>query len=235
VIDPGNGSSGHVFRALVEKLGLKAALIHEEPDGRFPNRGPNPVNPESRAKLAAAVLEAGADFGAGLDGDGDRLVFVDERGEALENYFLGALISDEMVAAGAVFGCETSGHVYFRVSDSFYTESAAYALVLVLKLLDKKGKPLSELVSPLISRYVQLPEWNVEVSDKEKVMAAVEARFAGVADIGRLDGLSVSTPEAWFNIRPSNTEPLLRIRLEAVDAKAAASQRAEIEALLKTV
>jgi phosphomannomutase len=279
VIDPGNGSSGHVFRALIEKLGLDAVIIHEEPDGRFPNRSPNPLNPESREKLTAAVLETGADFGAGLDGDGDRLLFVDERGEALENYFLGALISealleeqpgsaivydlissrvlperiaelegrpvtskvgytflyDEMVASGAVFGCETSGHVYFRVSDSFYTESAAYALVLILGLLSKKKKPLSELAAPLKRRYVQLPEWNVEVRDKAKVMAAVEARFSSFAgaEIGKLDGVSVSTKEAWFNIRPSNTEPLLRIRLEAVDAEAAAACRAEIAALLQ--
>jgi phosphomannomutase len=275
VIDPGNGSSGHVFRALVEKLKLEAVIIHEEPDGRFPNRDPNPLKAESKKKLAEKVRETGADFGASLDGDGDRLLFVDERGEALENYFVAALLSeeilaqqkeaaivydlissrvlperiaelggkpvvskvgytflyDEMVAAGAVFGSETSGHVYFRVSDSFYTESAAYALVLILKLLQSKNRPLSELVAPLASRYVQIPELNVEVADKKAVLAAVEQHFAG-AEIGRLDGISVSTAEAWFNIRPSNTEPVIRIRLEAVNTEAAAACRAEIEALL---
>jgi phosphomannomutase len=281
VFDPGNGSSGHVFRALIERLALNATIINEEPDGRFPNRDPNPLKAESKKQLVQAVRRAGADFGASLDGDGDRLLFVDERGEALENYFVAALISeelltehrgaaivydlissrvlperiaecggkpvvsrvgytflyDEMVASKAVFGSETSGHVYFKVSDSFYTESAAYALVLMLKLLQKKQKPLSELAAPLARRYVQLPEWNVEVPDKGKVMAAVEARFAGLAGAGidRLDGLSVSTPEAWFNIRPSNTEPLLRIRLEAVSPEAAASARAEIAALLEEI
>jgi phosphomannomutase len=278
VIDPGNGSSGHVFRALIEKLGLDATIIHEEPDGRFPNRDPNPLKAESKEKLAAAVRKAGADFGASLDGDGDRLLLVDERGEALENYFVSALLCeellanqrgavivydlissrvlperiaelggkpavsrvgytflyDEMVAAGAVFGSETSGHVYFKVSDSFYTESAAYALVLILKLLGNKARPLSELVAPLKSRYVQVPELNVEVADKQAVLEAVEAHFAG-AEISRLDGISVSFKDAWFNIRPSNTEPLMRIRLEAVSPEAAAARRAEIEALLASL
>ncbi|MBA7522232.1 Phosphomannomutase/phosphoglucomutase [subsurface metagenome] len=121
---------------------------------------------------------------------------------------------DKMVETGAIFGTETSGHVYFKVSDAYYTESAAYALVVLLKLLDRRNKRLSELVKPLAGRYFQSGEINIEIEDKDGAMQRIEENFAG-GRISRLDGVSVEYDDFWFNIRPSNTEPLLRLRLEA--------------------
>ena len=257
VIDVGNGSAGRVFRRLADRLKLEAVILNEEPDGRFPNRNPNPLRPESRQGAARKVREIGADVAALLDGDGDRVVFLDERGEAVENYFIAALIAEEllahrpggavvydlissralperirelggkpvvskvgytflydaMVAEAAVFGAETSGHVYFKVTDRFYTESAAYALVVLLKLLAKRGRRLSELVAPLAGRYVQSDEINVEIRDKEAALARVEKHFAASgARLDRLDGIGVEFDDCWFNIRASNTEPLLRVQ-----------------------
>jgi phosphomannomutase len=136
-----------------------------------------------------------------------------------------------MVAAGAVFGAETSGHVYFKVSDTYYTESAAYALVVLLGLLSTRGCPLSELVAPLRSRYFQSPEINVEVKDKDKAMQEIEKRYAK-GRIDKLDGVSVEFEDFWFNVRPSNTEPLLRLRLEAKRAEVAQARTEEIKAIL---
>jgi phosphomannomutase len=279
VVDVGNGSAGRVFRRLAERLRLDAVILNEQPDGRFPNRNPNPLKPEARAPAAAALREAKADLAALVDGDGDRVVFLDERGEAVENYFIAALIAEEllarrpgaavvydlissralperirelggrpvvsrvgytflydaMVAAGALFGAETSGHVYFRVTDRFYTESAAYALVVLLRLLVKRGRPLSQLVAPLKSRYVQSEEINIEIHGKDAVLSQVEKHFqeAG-ARLDRLDGVSVAFDDCWFNVRPSNTEPLLRLRLEAVSPEALQRRTAELKGFLQS-
>ena len=275
VIDISNGSAGRIFSRLVERLGVDAVILNAEPDGRFPNHDPNPLKEESRRQAAAAVRGRKADFGVVLDGDGDRILFVDEKGQGIENYFLSCLVAedllasrpgaaivydlissrvlperitelggtpvaskvgythlyDRMVAAGAVFGAETSGHVYFKVSDTYYTESAAWALTAVLGLLSRRRLPLSALVEPLRGRYAQAPEINVEVEDKEAALARVEQAFPG-AKIERVDGLSVDLGDCWFNVRPSNTEPLLRLRLEARSAGIAAARTAELRGLL---
>jgi phosphomannomutase len=278
VIDVGGGSAGRVFRSLSDKLALSSYILNEHPDGSFLNRDPNPLKPESRMQAATRVLEHGADLGALLDGDGDRVVFLDEHGEGIANYYIAALIAEEllseepgtaivydlissralpqriidlggkavvskvgytflydaMVAEGAAFGAETSGHVYFKVTDSYYTESAAYALVVLLKLLNKRGKPLSELLAPLRSRYHQSGEINIEIANKEKVLRKIEQRYRKAGGrIGKLDGVSVDFPDFWFNIRPSNTEPLIRLRLEAVTRRIADEKTAEVVEFVK--
>jgi phosphomannomutase len=138
---------------------------------------------------------------------------------------------DRMVASRAVFGAETSGHVYFKVSGAYYTESAAWALAAVLGLLARRRLPLSALVDPLRGRYAQAPEINLEVPDKTAALARVEAAYPA-AKVDRLDGLSIDLGDCWFNVRPSNTEPLLRLRLEARSAAVAAARTAELSGLL---
>jgi phosphomannomutase len=275
VTDVSNGSSGMVFRRLVDVLGVDALILNEDPDGNFPHHDPNPLKEESKKQAAEAVVKRGAAFGIILDGDGDRILFVDEKGRGIENYFLSCLVSqellahqpgativydlissrvlperihelggkpvvsrvgytflyDQMVATRAVFGAETSGHVYFKVSDTYYTESAAYALAVVLRLLAASGRQLSELVEPLRGRYVQSPEINVEVADKQKAMEAIERTFAG-GRMDRLDGVSIEFDDFWFNVRPSNTEPVLRLRLEARSAEVARTRTEEIRQIL---
>ena len=140
-----------------------------------------------------------------------------------------SFLYDEMVRTRALYGNETSGHLYFRVSDSFYTESAIYGLGVLLNLLLQRGRPLSELSAPLRARYVQQEEVNIRLEglDPEAALQRVRESFAD----GRqeeLDGVSVSYDRFWFNLRPSNTEPLLRLRLEAVDEEAVAEATARI-------
>ncbi len=275
VIDAANGSAGRGLKRLTERLGIDATLINAEPDGRFPNHDPNPLKAESKKQAAAAVLSAKADFGVVLDGDGDRILFIDEKGNGIENYFLSCLVAEEllngkpgsaivydlissrvlperiaeaggkpvvsrvgytflydkMVEEKALFGGETSGHVYFKVTDRYYTESAAYALVLVLRLLSRRGSRLSALVEPLAARYVQSPEINVEVEDKEAAMERVRSRFSS-GRVSTLDGISVEFDDFWFNVRPSNTEPLLRLRLEARSKAVADARSAELKKLI---
>ena len=276
VIDTSNGSSGRVFEHLAKELGLNAFVINVEPDGKFPNHEPNPLSAGSGLQLAQKVRETGADLGALIDGDGDRVIFFDETGNAVPGYFSGALLAEEllrlnpgsaivydliasralpewisehggvpiesrvgytyiydaMVSHGAIFGCETSGHVYFRVTDSFYTESAAYATVVLLKLLQSKALKLSDLVLPLKVRYFQAPETNLAVKDREAALARLEQKFSGQS-ISKLDGLSIALEDCWFNLRASNTEPLLRLRLEATSGTAAQNRLEEVIKLVE--
>ncbi len=111
----------------------------------------------------------------------------------------------------AAFGGELSGHYYFR--DNFYCDSGAFALLKVLSLLCREGKPFSQLIRPL-QRYHGSGEVNSAVADKEAKIEELAQRYAA-GMVLRLDGLSVEFEDWWFNVRPSNTEPLLRLVVEA--------------------
>ncbi|HPD15584.1 MAG TPA: universal stress protein [Planctomycetota bacterium] len=120
-------------------------------------------------------------------------------------------IKRTMRECDAAFGGELSGHYYFR--DNFYCDSGAFALLKVLSLVSRERRPLSELVRP-IQRYFGSGEINSEVADKEaKIEELARAYAAGKQ--ARLDGLSVEFDDWWFNVRPSNTEPVLRLVVEA--------------------
>jgi phosphomannomutase len=116
-------------------------------------------------------------------------------------------------ARDARFGGELSGHYYFQ--DCFNTDSGLMALVQIVNILQKSGRPLSELVAPLRG-YSATGEINFRVPDAREMMGHVRATFAAQgAQIDELDGLSVDFPDWWLNLRASNTEPLLRLNLEA--------------------
>ena len=122
-----------------------------------------------------------------------------------------SLIKKVMADTGAVFGGEHSGHYYFR--DHYRADSGLIAALLVLERLSRAGVPLSELLRPY-QRYHDSGEINSEVHDQAGAIRRVAAAFAdGRQD--RLDGLTVEYPDWWFNVRPSNTEPLLRLNVEA--------------------
>ena len=124
-------------------------------------------------------------------------------------------IKETMRAEDAVFGGEHSGHFYFR--DNWYADSGMLALLTVLELVSESRQPLSEILAPLDSR-ARSGEINSEVTDPAGVMAAVELDYAeSGAELDHLDGLTVNFPNWWFNLRPSNTQPLLRLNVEVDD------------------
>ena len=129
-----------------------------------------------------------------------------------------------------IFGGELAGHYYFR--DAYHADSSLLAVIEVLNLLWSHGKSLSQLVEPL-HRYAKSPEINFEVEDKAGKMEELATRYAdGSSD--RLDGITVEYPDWWFNVRPSNTEPFLRLVLEAATPELLAERRAELEGILGT-
>jgi phosphomannomutase len=124
--------------------------------------------------------------------------------------FIKAVMADR----GAIFGGEHSGHFYFR--DFWFADSGMLAALQVLAALGGQDRPLSELLA-CYSRYVASGEINSEVSDQAAAIAEVRQEFAGELGVttDELDGLTVTSHDWWFNLRPSNTEPLLRLNVEA--------------------
>jgi phosphomannomutase len=124
-----------------------------------------------------------------------------------------SFVKATMAETGAVFGGEHSGHYYFR--DNFRADSGIITALVVLELLSRSGRPLSQLLVPF-HRYANSGEINTVVSDPGLAVEAVARRVSGeAASIDRLDGLTADFGEWWFNLRPSNTEPLLRLNVEA--------------------
>jgi phosphomannomutase len=122
-----------------------------------------------------------------------------------------AFIKKTMAENKAVFGGELSGHFYFR--DNFYADSAAIAFARLLSILSAQPKPLSGLIRPL-QRYSQSGEVNFQIEDKEAKIRELADAYKK-AKIDYLDGVTVDAGDWWFNVRKSNTEPMLRLNLEA--------------------
>ncbi|HZN13834.1 MAG TPA: phosphomannomutase/phosphoglucomutase [Acidimicrobiales bacterium] len=139
-------------------------------------------------------------------------------------------IKAEMAAHDAIFGGEHSAHYYFR--DNYRADSGLIAAVVVLELMSIAGAPLSELRKPF-ERYAASGELNTRVDDPGAVIERVATAFTGRGKQNRLDGLTVEFDDWWFNMRPSNTEPLLRLNLEARTSEECAAHVDEVLALAK--
>jgi len=131
----------------------------------------------------------------------------------------------------AVFGGEVSGHYYFR--DFWCADSGTIPALLVLELLSEEGRSLAELMAEFRSRYFISGEINSGVADQEAKMEEIAARYSD-GELTRLDGISIDYPDWHFNVRPSNTEPLLRLNLESLVSQAdMEAKRDEILALIR--
>jgi phosphomannomutase len=136
-----------------------------------------------------------------------------------------SFIKQIMAETGAIFGCEHSGHYYFR--DNYRADSGLIAALVTLEALSRAGRPLSEVLDPY-RRYAASGELNRRVDgDPSEVILAVAGRYPPeAADFA--DGLTVEGGDWWFNLRPSNTEPLLRLNVEAATEAEMARVRDEV-------
>jgi phosphomannomutase len=140
-----------------------------------------------------------------------------------------SFIKQVMAETGAIFGGEHSAHYYFR--DNWRADSGSIAALFVLEQLSKAGVPLSELRKPF-ERYTQSGEINSRVDDPNAVIEGIAGEYSALEQ-DRLDGLTVNGGDWWFNLRPSNTEPLLRLNLEAPDPASCDAHTAEVLALIR--
>ncbi|OGD30663.1 hypothetical protein A2W60_03135 [Candidatus Azambacteria bacterium RIFCSPHIGHO2_02_46_12] len=130
---------------------------------------------------------------------------------------------------GVVFGGELSGHYYFR--DFFNADSGIFTMMKVLKIVAQEKKPLSELIKPF-ERYFASGEINFEVKDKFGIIKNLEKKFSD-GRVSKVDGLSVEYKDWWFNVRSSNTEPLLRLNLEAKTKKMLEEKKKMLTIIIK--
>jgi phosphomannomutase len=149
-------------------------------------------------------------------------------GEPIRSRVGHSFIKQVMAETGAAFGGEHSAHYYFR--DNYRADSGIIATMLVLERMSQSGMPLSELRKPL-ERYADSGEINTHVADAHETIERVAAHYED-AKQDRLDGLTVDFGDWWFNLRPSNTEPLLRLNLEAATRDECDTHVAEVLALI---
>jgi phosphomannomutase len=143
-----------------------------------------------------------------------------------------SFIKAEMARTGAVFGGEHSAHYYFR--DFWFADSGMLAAMHVLAALGEQERTLSEVVEEF-SRYHASGEINSAVADQGEALRRVREAFAGRGDFDELDGLTVTGPDWWFNLRASNTEPLLRLNAEAADESKMTAIKDEVLAIVGRV
>ncbi len=142
----------------------------------------------------------------------------------------GANIKPMLRETGALFGGELSGHFFFR--EFFGSENTDYVMLLTLQLLAREKKPLSELVAPF-RRYAHSGEINFKVDDARAKLEAIKARYAPEATtVTEIDGLRLDFGDWWCGVRASNTEPLLRLNIEAATAEMMEAKKKEVQALI---
>jgi phosphomannomutase len=156
-----------------------------------------------------------------------------EGGRAIRTQAGHSIIKPQMRENDAAFGGEHSGHFYFR--DNYFADSGIIAMLTVAELVARQDGPLSDLLTP-IDPYVRSGEINSEVEDQEATLKKVEEHYAQRGDpkIDHLDGLTVDYGDWWFNLRPSNTEPLLRLNVEADDRERMERERDELLDLIRS-
>ncbi|MGI8649036.1 MAG: phosphomannomutase/phosphoglucomutase [Rubrobacter sp.] len=153
-------------------------------------------------------------------------------GRAVRTQVGHSIIKPQMRQNDAAFGGEHSGHFYFR--DNYFADSGLIAMLTAAKLIARQDEPLSSLLEP-IDPYVRSGEINSEVEDQSHTMQRIEDFYEerGGVDTDHLDGLTIDSGDWWFNLRPSNTEPLLRLNVEATDETTMERVRDETLAMIR--
>jgi phosphomannomutase len=155
-------------------------------------------------------------------------------GTALMNRVGHAFFKRRMREENAIFGGEVTGHYYFR--DNFYADNGFIPAMLILELMSKKNMTLRDLLAPLREKYFISGEINTKVSDMHTVQRKIDGLSAKyqAAQVYTLDGISAEFPDWHFNVRASNTEPMLRLNLEATTEAEMERKRDEVLAFIRS-
>lgn len=157
--------------------------------------------------------------------------FIEKSGGRVNYCRIGhSLIKSQARKEGAVFGGELSGHYFF--SENSLSEMTTLAAIMIINLLNESGKKMSDLVSEL-KKYYQSGEINSDVEDKNAVMEKLKKKYSE-GKLNTLDGIRIDFPNWWFNVRPSNTEPKLRLNLEAATKELMEEKRNEVLGMIRS-
>ncbi|MBI2644277.1 MAG: phosphomannomutase/phosphoglucomutase [Candidatus Wildermuthbacteria bacterium] len=276
-VDAGNGVGGPMLTKILQAIGATVYPLHMDPDGRFPHHVPDPLIRKNIEDLILLIKEKKPDLGVALDGDADRIVFIDEQGEPIRGDLITALmaqiilqqekfrmqqqkilydvrssniVAEKVQQFGGVpvasrighslikatmrkedilFGGELSGHYYW--GDGLFFEVPFVVFLRILKALRERRVPFSHFIQPF-QVYAHSGEINFSVQAKEQKIAAVRAYFR-TGQISELDGLRVDFPDWWFLVRSSNTEPLLRLVIEANSQELLEEKKKELAKIIE--
>ena len=262
VIDTANSVSGIVISQILPN----AIHIFKELDGNFPNHEPNPLKEENMSFLKEKIKQEKADLGVAFDGDGDRLFFIDEKGQSVSSDLILALmaslivkgkekilydvrssnivketieslggipvlsrvghsfIKEKMKKEDIVFGGEYSGHFFSK--NHYFTECPYFVLFNIIEKMKKENKTLSQLIEPF-RKYFHSGEINFKVENKEEIIKQIKEKYKEGKTM-EIDGLRVDFPDWWFLVRASNTEPLIRLIVEAKNKELMAEKKNEL-------
>lgn len=271
VVDTANSVSGIMIKPMLKKVNL--VHLFGELDGTFPNHGLDPLKEENTVALRKTILKEKADLGVAFDGDGDRIVFFDEKGNFISPDLILALIAflilkdkpgakivydicssnivketaekwggraimskvghsfvcEKIKEEDAIFGAEYSGHFFLK--DPYTIESPFFVLFNILRILKKEGKFLSEIILPF-RKYFHSGQINLEVNNKEEKIKKLEEKYQGQGKMIKIDGLRIDFDDWWFLVRPSNTEPVVRLMVEAKSKDVLENKLKELQGFL---
>lgn len=269
VADPANAMGATYIEALFKKIPGTLIKMNFDLDGTFPVHQPDPLDFNNLKDLQKRVLEEKADFGLAPDGDGDRLFFIDDKGQVVPATIITGIISKLLLSenpgekilfdvryiftpikiveenggtyevtkvghafitealerTGAIFGGESSAHYFYRSNGN--AESQLTTIVYILKVLTDTGKKLSELVEEYRRSY-ESGEFNFKVSNALEILSALKEKYKD-GELSELDGVAITYPTWRFNVRTSNTEPLLRLNVESYNEAAMKEKFEEIK------
>ncbi len=271
-----NGVGSVTAKPFFDRMHLRPKLLHQKPDGKFPNGLPNPIKEENLEELKKTIKENNLDFGVAFDGDADRLVLVDERGSFIPPDFLfGLLMLEELKKkkgtiyvdlrfsrgvievlkehganvivlrvgnpfykealfndSEAIGAAELSGHIMFK--EHYNIDDGLFTLIKVLNIATNNDKRISDLLMPFY-RYYRSEEINFKLNNDDEAERVINdlARKYKDGKQTTIDGLKVDYEDWWFSIRKSNTEPLVRLIIEAKSKRTLNEKRFEIEREIK--
>lgn len=268
VADPANAMGATYIDALFKKIPGELIKMNFDLDGSFPSHPPDPLDFANLVSLQKRVLEEKADFGLAPDGDGDRLFFIDEKGQVVPATIITSLVARELLKenkgatilfdiryiltpkqivtenggkyditkvghafiteklneTGGIFAGESSAHYYYKTNGN--AESQVATIICVLKVLTETCKTLSEMADELRRSY-ESGEINFTVTNAAEILKSLQKKYSN-GELVTLDGVSVSFPDWRFNVRVSNTEPLLRLNIEALKKETMEQKKQEM-------
>lgn len=253
LIDTANGIAGLPVEKILKNDNFIS--IFPELDGRFPNHDPDPLKKGNLDDLCQRVIDSRAGLGIAFDGDGDRVFFVDEKGQivfsdlvlalvaeillkqnkgckilydircsnivkevvesnggiAIMNRVGHTFIKERMHSEDIIFGGEYSGHFYSK--RAFYAEDPFFVISIVLDEIKKQGKTFSQIMEKY-KKYYHSGEINFKVNNKDEIVKNVQEKYTD-GKLSLVDGIRIDFDDWWLSLRSSNTEPLLRLIIEA--------------------
>lgn len=272
LVDAGNGIGGKVFDYIFGDMGFEVERMYFEPDGTFPNHVPDPLKEENVQEIKLKMKQGDYDIGIAIDGDADRVFFIDKLGRNPSGIYTGAIFAknllsenpgskiihdpritwpiqkivakaggfpimskaghsyfkDSMRENGALFGAELSSHLFYK--DFYNADSGMYTIALMIRYL-LNGMQFEKELDDLYNNFPNSGEVNFTVSNNQEVLKRVKDYFKeGKAE--EIDGISISYPNWRFNLRSSNTQPLMRLCVEANNIEDIIIHFKELEALI---